>query len=145
MQPCVVITHRIDKEVIELLSHSFRVIPNMTREALPREEVLRRAVEADALMIFMPDLIDRSFVKACPRLKIIAGAFEGSDNVDVEACTENGIWFTLVQDLLVVPATERRAMTLEAAACIFEALSGEKPKGAVNNLLKECRQLAALP
>src|SRR5208283_4176176 len=133
MQPCVVITHRIDPAVIELLSHSFRVIPNMTRETLPGEEVLRHAQEADALMIFLPDAIDCSFVKACPRLKIIAGAFEGSDNVDVDACTENGIWFTSVQDLLALPATGsavdevRRAMALEAAACIFEALSGEKP------------------
>lgn len=141
MQPCVVITHRIDPAVIELLSHGFRVIPNMARETLPPEEVLRRAHEADALMVFTPDVIDRSFVKACPRLKIIAGVFEGSDNVDVDACTENGIWFTIVHDLLAVPAAGSvvdevlRAMTLEATACILEALSGEKPKGAVNDPL----------
>jgi phosphonate dehydrogenase len=141
MQPCLVITHRIDIEVIELLSHSFRVIPNITRETLPREELLRRAQEADALMIFTPDVIDRSFIKACPRLKIIAGAFKDSDNVDVDACTENGIWFTIVQDLLTAPDAGstgdevRRAMALEAVACIFEALSGEKPKGALNDPL----------
>ncbi|HME42712.1 MAG TPA: hypothetical protein VKF36_06475 [Syntrophorhabdales bacterium] len=143
VQPCVVITHWIHTEVLELLSHSFRVIPNMTREPLPRGEVLKRAREADALIIGMPDVIDCLFVNACPRLKIIAGTFERSENVDVEACTENRIWFTSIQhEPLSTPHPAdagdevRRAITLEAVACIFEALNGERPKGAVNDPLR---------
>jgi len=144
MQPCLAISQWIHTEVLELLSHSFRLIPNLTREQLPREELLRRSREADALMVFVPDVIDRSFVKACPRLKIIAATFEGSRNVDVAASTERGIWFTSIQhDPLLTPRLEpatdelRRLATLEAAACIFEALDGEMPKGATNNPLKE--------
>jgi hypothetical protein len=62
--------------------------------------------------------------------------------VDIEACTGNGIWFTIVQHLLAAPDAGpavdevRRAMSLEAAACIFEALMDEKPKGAVNDPLR---------
>ncbi len=106
MRPRLVITHWVHPEVVDLLSRSFDVIPNITRETLPRAEVLRRAQEAEAIMIFMPDVIDRSLVEACPRLKIIAGAFKGYDNVDVEACTENGVWFTIIRDLLTVPTAE---------------------------------------
>ncbi len=144
MQPCLVISQWIHAEVLELLSHSFRLIVNVTREPLPREELLDRSREADALMVFGPDVINRSFVKACPRMKIIAATFEGSQNVDVAACTESGIWFTSIQhDSLLTPSLEpttdelRRLATLEAAACIFEALNGEIPKGAMNNPLKE--------
>ena len=140
-QPCLVITHWVHAEVLELLGSSFRVVPNMTRDPLPRGELLNRAEGADALMIFVPDVIDRPFIKACPRLRIIAATFEGSGNVDVGACTENGIWFTNIDgETLLMPLVSfvdeaRRATTLEAAACIFEALSGEKPKGAVNDPL----------
>jgi len=140
MQPCLVVTQQIRTEVLELLSHSFRVIPNMTREPLPREELFRRSREADALMVFLPDAIDRAFLDACPRLKIIAATFEGSGNVDVEACTEYGIWFTAIQHDPFLPpdlasdADEVLAgNVLEAASCIFEALSGETPKSAINH------------
>lgn len=144
MQPCLVISQLIHTQVLELLSHSFRVIPNMTREPLPREELLRRSREADALMIFTPDAIDRAFVKACPRLRIVAATFEGFGNVDVEACTEHGIWFTSIQhdpflppDLASDADEVRAANVLEAASCIFEALTGQVPKSAVNHPLNQ--------
>ena len=106
MPPRLVITHWVHPEVVDLLGRSFEVIPNITRETLPRAEVLRRAREAEALMIFMPDIIDRPFVQSCPRLKIIAGAFKGYDNVDVGSCTEHGIWVTIVHDLLTAPTAD---------------------------------------
>ena len=140
MQPCLVISHRIHTEVLEMLSHSFRVVPNMASEPLSREELLRRSLEADALIISGSDLIDRSFVKACPRLKIIAAVLEGSGNADVQACTESGVWFTsngseTLSGPHIGSATDeaRRLRILDAAACVFEALSGQKPKGAINH------------
>lgn len=57
-------------------------------------------------MAFMTDRIDRDFLAACPRLRVIGGAFKGCDNIDVDACTERGVWVTCVPDLLTVPTAE---------------------------------------
>jgi len=106
MKPLVVITNWVHPEVIEFLSESYEVIPNESRETLPRAEVLSRARHAQALMVFMPDCIDDSFLAECPDLKIVAAALKGYDNFDVDACTQSGIWFTIVRDFLTVPTAE---------------------------------------
>ncbi len=106
MKPKVVLTHWVYPEIIEMLQSVAEVIPNTTRDTLPREEVLARAKDADALMVFMPDSIDRSFLDACPNLKIVGAALKGYDNFDVDACTQRGVWFSIVPDLLTIPTAE---------------------------------------
>jgi len=106
MKPRIVITHMVHPEVIDLLIRENEVIPNMTRDTLPRSEVISRCQGAQALMVFMPDSIDEAFLKACPDLKIVAAALKGYDNFDVEACSRHGVWFTIVPDLLSVPTAE---------------------------------------
>ena len=106
MKPKIVLTHWVHPEIIDLLEGSAKVIPNMTRDTLPRAEILARAKDADALMAFMPDSIDESFLAACPRLKIVSAALKGYDNFDVDACTRRGIWLSIVPDLLTIPTAE---------------------------------------
>lgn len=142
----------------------------MSRVSLPCEEVLRRARTARAVMLFMPDKVDSSFLDQCPDLRIIAGAFKGYNNVDIKACTDHGVWFTVARGLLTVPTAElaisllhalagnvvagdllvwngdftphlgsaiddvRRPVALEAAANIYEDLTGTRPGGVVNAL-----------
>ncbi len=78
----------------------------MSRVSLPCEEVLRRARTARAVMLFMPDKVDSSFLDQCQDLRIIARASKGCDNVDVKACTGHGVWFTVARELLTVPTAE---------------------------------------
>jgi phosphonate dehydrogenase len=106
MSPRVVITHWVHPEVIEFLSHTCEVVANPTKETLSRQEILSLAIDAEALMVFMPDRIDAEFLQKCPKLKIIAGALRGYDNFDVEACTQQGVWFTIVPTLLADPTAE---------------------------------------
>ena len=106
MKPKVVLTHWVHPEVIELLEAAAEVIPNTTRDTLPRAEVLARARDADALMAFMPDSIDEDFLAVCPKLKIVSAALKGYDNFDVAACTRRGVWFSIVPDLLTIPTAE---------------------------------------
>ena len=105
-RPKVVITHWVHDEVIQLLEQSCTVIPNNGPETLPRDEILRRSRDADALMVFMPDRIDEAFFANCPSLKVIAAALKGYDNFEVDACTRRGIWFTIVPDLLTEATAE---------------------------------------
>jgi phosphonate dehydrogenase len=102
----VVITHWVHPEVIDMLRGSFEVVANPTRETLPRRELLRRVQDAQAMMVFMPDNIDEGFLRDCPDLRIVAGAFKGYDNIDVGACARRGVWVTVVPDLLTVPTAE---------------------------------------
>ncbi|MEL4897064.1 hypothetical protein [Crocosphaera sp. Alani8] len=99
MKPKIVITHWVHPEIIERLSKYTTVIANQTKETLPRAEIIRRAEDAQALMVFMPDCIDHQFLEACSQLKVIAGALRGYDNFDVMSCTERKIWFTIVPEL----------------------------------------------
>ncbi|BAY10018.1 phosphonate dehydrogenase [Calothrix sp. NIES-2098] len=106
MKPKVVITNWVHPEVIELLEPSCEVIANPRKEALSRGEILQRAKDAEALMVFMPDTIDEAFLWECPKLKVIAAALKGYDNFDVVACTHRGVWFTIVPSLLSAPTAE---------------------------------------
>ncbi len=105
-KPRVVITHWVHREVIDMLGRDCDVIANDTLETLSRDEVLKRTVDAEAIVVFMPDRIDEDFLSRCSRLKVISAALKGYDNFDVNACTRLGIWFTIVPDLLTVPTAE---------------------------------------
>lgn len=103
----IVVTQRVHPEIFALLSKHAEVVMNESPErAWTRAELLDRARDADALMVFMPDSLDDAFLAACPRLKIVAAALKGFDNFDVEACTRRRIWFTIVPDLLTEPTAE---------------------------------------
>lgn len=123
MRPRVVVTQRIHKEVAALLSEHADVIVNESVDRTwSREELLGRARDADALMVFMPDSLDDAFLAACPRLKIVAAALKGFDNFDVAACQRRGVWFTIVPDLLTEP-------TAELALGLLLALARNIPAG----------------
>jgi phosphonate dehydrogenase len=102
----VVVTHWVHPEVVQYLSTFAEVVPNTSRDTLPRNEIIRRAEDADALMVFMPDCIDEQFLDACRKLRIVSGALKGYDNFDVASCSKRGIWFSIVPDLLTVPTAE---------------------------------------
>jgi phosphonate dehydrogenase len=102
----IAVTHWVHDEVLELLRAHGELAANPLRTSPDRGELLDRASQADALMAFMPDRIDEDLLSRCPRLKIVAGAFKGADNVDLGACTRRGIWVSIVPDLLTGPTAE---------------------------------------
>ncbi len=105
-RPRVVVSCRAFDETLALLGERCDVVANQTGAALSPDALLDRCRDADALMAFMPDRIDGSFLQACPNLKAIGCALKGYDNFDVEACTAHGVWITIVPDLLTVPTAE---------------------------------------
>lgn len=102
----MVVTHRVHEPVKKFLSHQCEVTANEDVESWPSSILLSRLQDADAVMAFMPDKIDEAFLAHCQRLKIIAAALKGHDNIDVEACTRHGVWLTIVPDLLALPTAE---------------------------------------
>ena len=106
MPPKVLVANWVDEEVIDYLGTHCEVVANRDLEPFSREELLSRARNADALIAFMTEDVDESFLKQCPRLRIIACALKGCDNFDIAACTRHGVWVTIVQDLLTTPTAE---------------------------------------
>ena len=102
----VVITQWIHPEVVDELRTFCDPVLNETREPLPPQELAARCQDAEGLMVFMPDRIDRTFLEGCPQLRIVVAALKGCDNFDVEAMKERGITFCLQDDLLTVPTAE---------------------------------------
>jgi phosphonate dehydrogenase len=106
MKPVVVITQKVHKEVIDYLEEYCTVVKNESCEPLSRNELIERCNNAQAIMVFMPDMIDDEFLAACPKLRIVGAALKGYDNFDITACTQRGIWFTIVPDLLTPPTAD---------------------------------------
>ncbi|ORA13423.1 phosphonate dehydrogenase [Mycobacterium arosiense] len=102
----VVITHRVHSDVLDLLGQSCEVVANQTPNSLTRDELISRCRNADALVVFMPDHIDEELLRHSPRLRIVAGALKGYDNIDVDACTARGVWVSYVEDLLTAATAD---------------------------------------
>ena len=62
--------------------------------------------DATAMMAFMPDVVDESFLAVCPSLKMISCALKGYDNFDLKACIRRDIVVTFIPDLLTEPTAE---------------------------------------
>lgn len=104
--PHVVLTNRTFPETRTLFNGIARVTANDNDEPWSREVLLRHCRDAAGIMAFMPDQVDAMFLNSCPRLKVIGAALKGSDNIDVEAASERGVWVTICPDLLTIPTAE---------------------------------------
>lgn len=105
-EPVIVVTNRVFPETEALLAARGRVIVNRADEPWSRQEVQARCREADAMLAFMTDEIDASFLAACPRLKVVGAALKGYDNIDAAAAERAGVWVTIVPDLLTIATAE---------------------------------------
>lgn len=105
-RPLVVAGSRMHHQVVAELGSFARTLVNRDETPWPPGELRRRAAAADALIAFMPDRIDSAFLDGCPRLRLIAGALKGADNIDRQACAARGVRVTVVEDLLSAPTAE---------------------------------------
>ena len=105
-RPTVVVTHWIHDEVLAMLSSFSNVIGNESRDSWNRIQKKEALSQADAVMVFMPDMVDQHFLDAAPNLKLVACALKGYDNIDLAACERARVRVTIVDDLLTIPSAE---------------------------------------
>ena len=86
----IVIADQLPASAIEIL----RTVPGWTVDARtqrPPAELIRDLADADALIVRSATTVDAEIISGAPKLRVIARAGTGVDNVDVPAATAQGI------------------------------------------------------
>jgi D-3-phosphoglycerate dehydrogenase len=81
-----------------------------------REKLLAAVREADALLVRSATTVDAEVLAAAPKLKIVARAGVGLDNVDVDAATERGVLVVNAPTSNIHSAAEHALALLLAAS-----------------------------
>ena len=81
-----------------------------------REKLLAAVPEADALLVRSATTVDAEVLAAAPKLKIVARAGVGLDNVDVDAATERGVLVVNAPTSNIHSAAEHAVALLLAAS-----------------------------
>lgn len=86
----VIAADNVDKAAIELLTSEAN-INLIASGSLSRDQLIQALPEADALVIRSATTADADLLEHAPKLKVIARAGVGVDNVDLNAATAKGI------------------------------------------------------
>jgi glyoxylate reductase len=102
----VLLTRRIPSSVLGLLEAEHTVDLYTGEAAIPRDDLIRRIADKEALICVLSDKIDGEVLDAAPALKIVANIAVGYDNLDVPAARQRGILVTNTPDVLTEATAE---------------------------------------
>ena len=84
-------THRLFEPARKILQEHCEVEYWEKTERPPREEVLQRVKDREALVCLLTEKVNEELLQAAPKLKIAANVAVGFDNIDVAACTKRRV------------------------------------------------------
>ncbi|TDB80667.1 MULTISPECIES: phosphoglycerate dehydrogenase [unclassified Micromonospora] len=113
MNPVVLIAEELAPAAIEVLAHDFDV---RHVDGADRPALLSALAEADAVIVRSATQIDAEAIAAAPRLKVVARAGVGLDNVEVPAATARGVMVVNAPTSNIVSAAEQAVALLLAVA-----------------------------
>ena len=113
MTPVVLIAEELAPAALDVLAHDFDV---RHVDGTDRPALLAALAEADAVIVRSATDIDAEAVAAAPRLKVIARAGVGLDNVEVPAATARGVMVVNAPTSNIVSAAEQAVALLLAVA-----------------------------
>src|SRR3954468_8738010 len=113
MTPVVLIAEELAPAALDVLADDFDV---RHVDGTDRPGLLAALAEADALIVRSATKVDAEAVAAAPRLKVIARAGVGLDNVDVPAATARGVMVVNAPTSNIVSAAEQAIALLLAVA-----------------------------
>ncbi|PYT77194.1 MAG: D-glycerate dehydrogenase [Acidobacteria bacterium] len=90
-KPRVLATHRLFQPARTILQEHCDAEYWEKPERPPREEVLRRVKDKEALICLLTEKVNEELLQAAPKVKIAANVAVGFDNIDVAACTKRGV------------------------------------------------------
>lgn len=90
----VFVTYKIPDAGINLLRKYFDVEVYEGEKFLTKEEMMNRIKDVDAVITQLRDPVDKEFIDAGKKLKIIANYAVGYNNIDVDYAKKKGIYVT---------------------------------------------------
>ncbi|HXX16712.1 MAG TPA: D-glycerate dehydrogenase [Candidatus Eremiobacteraceae bacterium] len=90
-RPKVYSTHALFDEARKILDTKCDIQYWCEAERPPREEVLSRVKDKEALICLLTEKVNEELLRAAPKLRIVANVAVGYDNIDVDACTKRGV------------------------------------------------------
>jgi len=112
-KPVVLIAEELSPATIEELGPDFDI---RHCNGADRAELLAALPEAEALLVRSATSVDAEALAAAPRLRVVARAGVGLDNVDVRAATHSGVMVVNAPTSNIVSAAELAVALMLAAA-----------------------------
>jgi D-3-phosphoglycerate dehydrogenase / 2-oxoglutarate reductase len=113
MNPVVLIAEELAPAAIDVLAHDFDV---RHVDGTDRPALLAALADANAVIVRSATQIDAEALAAAPRLKVVARAGVGLDNVEVPAATARGVMVVNAPTSNIVSAAEQAIALLLAVA-----------------------------
>src|SRR5918998_1017555 len=113
MTPVVLIAEELAPAALDVLAHDFDV---RHVDGTDRPALLAALADAHALIVRSATDVDAEVIAAAPRLKVVARAGVGLDNVDVPAATARGVMVVNAPTSNIVSAAEQAIALLLAVA-----------------------------
>jgi D-3-phosphoglycerate dehydrogenase / 2-oxoglutarate reductase len=113
MTPTVLLTEELAPAAIDVLAHDFDV---RHVDGTDRRALLAALADVDAVIVRSATQIDAEAVAAAPRLKVVARAGVGLDNIEVAAATARGVMVVNAPTSNIVSAAEQAVALLLAVA-----------------------------
>src|SRR4051795_5446507 len=111
--PVVLIAEELSPATVEALGPDFEI---RHCDGADREALLSAIVDVDAILVRSATKVDEEALAAARRLKIVARAGVGLDNVDVKAATQHGVMVVNAPTSNIVSAAELAVALMLAAA-----------------------------
>jgi D-3-phosphoglycerate dehydrogenase / 2-oxoglutarate reductase len=112
-KPVVLIAEELSPATVDALGPDFDI---RYCNGADRDELLPAVADADAILVRSATRVDAEVLAAARRLKVVARAGVGLDNVDVRAATQNGVMVVNAPTSNIVSAAELAVALMLAAA-----------------------------
>lgn len=113
--PRVLVTRRVAPEALALLRQRFTVDHWDSSSPIPRQELLTRVKQADALFALLTERVDAELLAAGPGLRVVANMAVGYDNIEVPAARDRGVVVTNTPAVLTETSAEFAFVLILAA------------------------------
>ena len=130
-KPVVLIAEELSPATVDALGPDFEI---RHCDGADRAELLPALADVDAVLVRSATQIDAEALAAAPRLKVVARAGVGLDNVDVAAATQAGVMVVNAPTSNIVSAAELAVGLLLASARHIAPANAALKGGAVEAL-----------
>lgn len=123
MKEKIYITRMLPASVVKKLEGEFYIeMWGQEEEAIPREVLLEKVKDAQAVLCMLTETIDEEVLDAAPNLKVISNMAVGYNNIDVEAATKRQIIVTNTPGVLTETTADLTfALMMATARRLVEA------------------------